>query len=158
MNLEREKGFFINSGMIRGVAILSLTLLVVVLIPFIGPVAIIMTPLPILYFCFRLGRTQGLAALTVAFLVVSGILSLLGRPANLSVLIMIGLTGVLLAEVLQRRYSIEKTFAAGVSGAFFFRNRLRPLLMPCRPALHLGGWWKCTSQGSSRKISSYTHK
>ncbi len=115
--------------MIRGVAILTLTLLVVVLIPFIGPVAIIMTPLPILYFCFRLGRIRGLAALTIAFLVVSGILGLLGRPANLSVLIMIGLTGVMLAEVLQRRYSIEKTFVLASLALVFFRSRLRPL--PC---------------------------
>ncbi len=119
MDLESKKGFFINSGMIWSVATLSLTLLVVVLIPFIGPVAMIMTPLPILYFCFRLGRTKGLAALTVAFLVVSGILSLLGRPANLSALLMISLTGILLAEVLQRRYSIEKTFALASLVLFF---------------------------------------
>jgi uncharacterized protein YybS (DUF2232 family) len=117
--LERDKGLFINSDMIRGVAILTLTLLVVMLIPFIGPVAIIMTPLPILYFCFRLGRIRGLAALTIAFLVVSGVLGLLGRPANLSVLIMISLTGIMLAEVLQRRYSIEKTFVLASLALFF---------------------------------------
>lgn len=108
-----------NNGMIRGIAILTLTLLVVVLIPFIGPVAVIMTPLPILYFCFRLGRIQGLAALTIAFLVVSGILALLGRPANISVLMMISLTGILIEEVLQRRYSIEKTFALASLVLFF---------------------------------------
>ena len=105
--------------MIWSVATLSLTLLVVVLIPFIGPVAMIMTPLPILYFCFRLGRTKGLAALAIAFLVVSGILGLLGRPANLSALLMISLTGILLAEVLQRRYSIEKTFVLASLVLFF---------------------------------------
>ena len=105
--------------MIRGITILSLTLLVVVLIPFIGPVAITMTPLPILYFFFRLGRIQGLAALTIAFLVASGILSLLGRPANISVLVMISLTGVMLAEVLQRRYSIEKTIVLASLVLFF---------------------------------------
>ena len=117
--MEREKGFFINSGMIRGIAILSLTLLAVVLIPFIGPVAVIMTPLPILYFWFRLGRIQGLAALTIAILVVSVILSLLGRPASISVLMMISLTGIIIAEVLQRRYSIEKTFALASLVLFF---------------------------------------
>jgi len=117
--LEREKDFFFNSGMLQGIAILSLTLLVVVLIPFLGPVAIIMTPLPILYFCFRLGRIRGLAALIIAFLVVSSILSILGRPATISVLMMIGLTGVILAEVLQRRYSIEKTFVLASLVLFF---------------------------------------
>ena len=118
--MEREKVFYMKNGMIRGVAVLSLTLLVVILIPFIGPVAVIMTPLPILYFCFRLGRIQGLASLAIAFLVVSGILSLLGRPASISVLTMISLTGVLLAEVLRRRYTIEKTFAVASLILFFF--------------------------------------
>jgi uncharacterized protein YybS (DUF2232 family) len=117
--LEKDKGFFINNAMILGIVILSLTLLVVVLIPFIGPVAIIMTPLPILYYYFRLGRSQGLAALIIAFLVVSGILSLLGRPVNISVLTMICLTGIMLAEVLQRRYSIEKTFVLASLTLFF---------------------------------------
>jgi uncharacterized protein YybS (DUF2232 family) len=109
--LEREKRVIFNSGMIRGIITLTLTLLVVALIPFVGPIAIIMTPLPILYYCFRLGSMQGIAALAVAFLVVSGILSVLGRPANVSVLIMIGLTGIILSETLKRRYSVEKTFA-----------------------------------------------
>ncbi|MBA4423264.1 MAG: hypothetical protein C0390_09230 [Syntrophus sp. (in: bacteria)] len=108
-----------NNGMIQGIAILSLTLLVVVLIPFIGPVAVIMTPLPILYFWFRLGRMQGLASLAIAFLIVSGILIFLGRPASISVLMMISLTGVIIAEVLQRRYSIEKTFALASLVLFF---------------------------------------
>jgi uncharacterized protein YybS (DUF2232 family) len=118
-DLEREKGFFINGGMIWGILTLSMTLLVVVLIPFIGPVAIIITPLPIIYYWFHLGRMQGLAALTVAFLVVSLILGLMGRPANISVLMMISLAGIMIAEVLRRHYSIEKTFALASLVLFF---------------------------------------
>jgi len=117
--LEREKSFFFNSGMIQGIAILTLTLLAVALIPFIGPIAIIMTPLPILYYCFRLGGMQGLAALAVAFLVASGILNLLGRSANMSAFIMIGFTGVMLSETLKRRYSLEKTFTLASLTLFF---------------------------------------
>lgn len=117
--MEREKRFFFNNDMIRGITILTLTLLVVALIPFVGPIAIIMTPLPILYYCFRLGSMQGLAALAVAFLIVSGILSLLGRPVNISVMIMIGFTGVILSETLKRRYSIEKTFVLASLTLFF---------------------------------------
>ena len=105
--------------MIQGIAILTLTLLVVALIPFIGPITMIMTPLPVLYYCFRLGGMQGLAALAVAFLVVSVILNLLGRPANISTFIMIGFTGVLLSETLKRRYSLEKTFALASLTLFF---------------------------------------
>lgn len=114
-----KKRLVIHSEVIRGVAVLSLTLLIVALIPFVGPVVIIMTPLPILYYYSRLGRMRGLAALTAAFLTVSGILTLLGHGADISVLLMIGLTGVMLSEVLQRRYSIEKTFILASLALFF---------------------------------------
>jgi uncharacterized protein YybS (DUF2232 family) len=117
--LEKEKGLFLHSTMIRGIAILSLTLFIVALIPFVGPVVIIMTPLPILYYYARLGRTEGLAALVVAFLTVSGILNLLGHRANMAVLLMISFTGVMFSEVLKRRYSIEKTFTVASLALFF---------------------------------------
>lgn len=117
--MEREKSFFFNNGMIQGIAILTLTLLSVALVPFIGPITIIMAPLPILYYCFRLGSLQGLAALAVAFLAVSVILHLLGRPVNISAIIMIGFTGVMLSETLKRRYSLEKTFAFASLTLFF---------------------------------------
>jgi uncharacterized protein YybS (DUF2232 family) len=117
--LEREKRLFFNNGMIRGIAVLTLTLLAVALIPFVGPIVVIMTPLPILYYCFRLGSMQGLAALAVAFLLASGILNLLGRPAHISAFIIIGITGVMLSETLKRRYSLEKTFAIASLMLFF---------------------------------------
>jgi uncharacterized protein YybS (DUF2232 family) len=117
--LEREKGLFFQSGMIRGIAILSLTILIVALIPFVGPVVIIMTPVPIIYFFSRLGRVQGLTALAVAFIIVSGLLSLLGHGANIAVLSMIGFTGVMLSEVLNRHYSITKTFTIASLAVFF---------------------------------------
>ena len=96
--------------MIRGGMILTLTFLFVVLIPFIGPVVVILTPLPIIYYCSRLGRRSGLMVLTVSFLATYGILGLLGQGTNLPVLSMIGFTGVLLSEVLKRHLSVEKTF------------------------------------------------
>jgi uncharacterized protein YybS (DUF2232 family) len=117
--LDSENGHFLQSGVIRGIAVLTLTLLIVVSIPFVGPFVIIMTPLPIIYFSSRLGRKQGLVALAVAFLIVSGVLSLLGYRANIVVLSMICFTGVTLAEVLNRRYSIEKTFTIASLAVLF---------------------------------------
>jgi uncharacterized protein YybS (DUF2232 family) len=108
-HLEREKGLLFHRDMIRGGAILTLTFLFVALIPFIGPVVVILTPLPILYYCSRLGRRKGLAVLGVSFLATCGILVLLGQGVSLSVLSMIGFTGVLLSEVLKRHLSVEKT-------------------------------------------------
>jgi uncharacterized protein YybS (DUF2232 family) len=116
--LEREKGLFFHSDVIRGIAVLSLSLLIVALIPFVGPVVIIMTPLPIIYFSARLGRVRGLAALAFAFLLVSGVLGLLGHRANIAVLLIIGFTGVMLTELLHRHYSIEKTFAIASLAVF----------------------------------------
>jgi uncharacterized protein YybS (DUF2232 family) len=95
--------------MIRGGAVLTLTFLVVALIPFIGPVVVILTPLPILYYGSRLGRGSGLAVLGVSLLATYGILVLLGQGANLPVLFMIGFTGAMLSEVLKRQISVEKT-------------------------------------------------
>jgi uncharacterized protein YybS (DUF2232 family) len=117
--LDREKRLFFNNGMIQGIVVLTLTLLVVALIPFVGPIAVIMTPLPILYFCFRLGNMQGLAALVVAFFLASGILNLLGRPARILPFIIIGISGLLLSEILKRRYSVEKTLAIASLMLFF---------------------------------------
>jgi len=117
--LEREKRVFFNNGILQGIAVLTLTLLVVALIPFVGPIAVIMTPLPILYYCFRLGGMRGLTALVVAFLVVSGILKLLGHPIHISAFIIIGITGVMISETLKRRYSVEKTFALASLMLFF---------------------------------------
>lgn len=105
--------------MIRGVAVFSLTLLFVMLIPFVGPIVIIMTPLPILYRYARLGRMKGAIALAIALAAVYGILNLAGQHVNLFVLLTICLTGVMIAEVLKGRFSVEKTFALA-SGALFF--------------------------------------
>ncbi len=105
--------------MIGGIAVLSLTLLGVARIPLVGPVVIILTPLPIIYFFSRLGRVRGLATLAIAVTIVSGLLSILGHRANLAVLLMIGFTGVMLSEVLSRRYSIDKTFTIASLAVFF---------------------------------------
>lgn len=105
--------------MIWSIAVLTATLLIVVLVPFVGPVVIVMTPLPIVYFFSRLGRPQGAAALTVAFLVASALLVLSGHRATITVLAMICFTGAVLAEVLARRYSIERTFAIASLAVFF---------------------------------------
>ncbi|MBN2439664.1 MAG: YybS family protein [Deltaproteobacteria bacterium] len=118
--MEREKGPIFNSGTIRAVAILTFTFLFVALIPFVGPVIVILTPLPVLYYCSRLGRQQGLMVLTVSYLAALGILVLSGQRVNLPVLLMIGFTGVLFSEVLKRHASVEKSFLLASSALFCF--------------------------------------
>lgn len=112
--MEKEKGLYSHGGLIQGIVVLSLTFLVVTLIPLIGPIVVIMIPLPILYYYSLLGRVRGLAALAVAFVAVCGLLGLFGQGANSFVLLMIGFTGVMVAEILKRRYTLEKTFILAV--------------------------------------------
>jgi uncharacterized protein YybS (DUF2232 family) len=105
--------------MILGIAVFSLTLLFVTLIPFLGPIAVIMTPLPILYHYSRLGRVKGLTALAIALGAVYVILGLLGQRINIVILSTIALTGLILAEILRWRLSIEKTFLLASLALFF---------------------------------------
>jgi uncharacterized protein YybS (DUF2232 family) len=100
----------LHSGMIRSGAILSLTFLFAALIPYVGPIVVILMPLPVLYYCSRLGRQRGLVVLTVSFLAAYGILTFSGQRANIPVLFMIGFVGFLLSEILKRNLSVEKTF------------------------------------------------
>jgi uncharacterized protein YybS (DUF2232 family) len=109
-HLESEKGPLLHSVMIRGGVILTFTFLFVALIPFFGPIVVILTPLPILYYCSRLGRRNGLVLLTLSLLATYGILGLLEHGTNLPALSMIGFAGVLLSEVLKRHLSVEKTY------------------------------------------------
>lgn len=116
--MEREEGPILYKDTIRAVVILTFAFLFVALIPIIGPVVVILTPLPVVYYCSRLGRLQGWIVLFVSYLAAFGILGLLGQHANLPVLFMIGLTGVLLSEILKRNLSIEKTFFLASSALF----------------------------------------
>lgn len=101
--------------MLWGGAIITLTFLVLALIPVIGPVVVIMTPLPVLYYCTRLGRFKGLIVLAGSLLASYAILSYAGQGVNLPVLLMISFTGLLLCEILKRHLSIEKTFLLSVA-------------------------------------------
>ena len=118
-NVEGKRHPYFQGDVLRGVAVLTLTFLSVVLIPFIGPVVVVMTPLPILYYCLRLGRMRGLAVLAVSFLAVSGILGLLGHHPDISVLLLIGFSGMMLSEVLKKNYSLEKTILIASLALFF---------------------------------------
>jgi len=118
--VETGKRDVFHRDMLWAVSVLSFTFLAVALIPFIGPIVVIMTPLPILYCCLRLGRKDGLMALGVSLFAVSGILGLLGLRPSLSAMFGIGFAGVMLAEVLKRRYSLEKTIAVSSLALFIF--------------------------------------
>jgi len=134
--LEREKDPLLDSGMIRSGAILTLTFLFTALTPYIGPIVLILAPLPVLYYFSRLGRRRGLIVLAASCLAAYGILVLSGQSAALPVLFMIGFVGVLLAEILKRNFSVEKTFVLASlalfcgAAAFFLYHAARTDVTP----------------------------
>ena len=91
--MEKEKRPSVHGGLVQGTAILTLALLVVTLIPVIGPIVVILIPLPILYYYAYLGRSRGFGALAVAFLIASLILILAGQRTNIFVLFMMVFVG-----------------------------------------------------------------
>lgn len=104
--------------MIQGVAVLTLTFLIAALIPFAGPLVLILAPLPIIYYCISLGRLRGLTILAVSLCAAYFALDLAGHRASLVALSMIGFTGVLLTEILKRNLSVEKTIFSSSAALF----------------------------------------
>jgi uncharacterized protein YybS (DUF2232 family) len=109
----------LDNELLQGWMILTVTFLFVALVPFIGPLVVVLTPLPVLYYASHLGRLRGFSVLAASFLTSYGILSLLKQPVHLPTLLMIAITGLLLSEVLKRNYSFEKTILTASLFLFF---------------------------------------
>jgi uncharacterized protein YybS (DUF2232 family) len=109
--LKNEWGGFLNRDFILGIVITTLSFLSVVLIPLIGAMVIVLTPLPILFYYTKLGRFKGFAVYGISLALVLLILRFINPDNIFSLLffVFIGDTGIMLAEVLRRSLSIEKT-------------------------------------------------
>lgn len=107
--MEKERGVFFNGNFYTGIAISSLTLLAASTTPIVGTLITLFTPLPILFFYYKAGRLQGMAILIISLLAVTLFHIFVGITANLPLLYLSGFTGVFLAELLKRNYTIEKT-------------------------------------------------
>jgi len=109
--LEKKWGAFFDRDFILGIAISALSFLSVVLIPLVGAMMMFMTPLPVLFYYAKLGRVRGFAVFGISLSLVLLTLNLF-NPAIITPLlffIFIGGTGMIMAEVLNRSFSIEKT-------------------------------------------------
>lgn len=98
---------------------LTVTFLFVALVPFVGSLVVVLTPLPVLYHTYPMGRLRGLLVLMVSLLTAYGILIILKEPVNMPTLFMIAFTGMLLTEALKRNVSFEKTVLATALLLFF---------------------------------------
>ena len=109
--MKKEWGGLLNRDFVLGIVISTFSLLSVVLLPMIGAMVIVLTPLPVLFYFAKFGRFGGGVvfgvSLTLALLIVRFINPDIIFP--LLFFIFVGATGMTLAEVLRRSLSIEKT-------------------------------------------------
>jgi uncharacterized protein YybS (DUF2232 family) len=102
----------LDNRMLRGWLILTLTFLFAALAPFIGPLVVVLTPLPVLYYTSLLNRFRGFSVLAASFVTAYGVLSLLKQQINLPTLFMVAFIGLILSEIIKRNLSFDKTILA----------------------------------------------
>ncbi|MBA4397735.1 MAG: hypothetical protein C0394_10210 [Syntrophus sp. (in: bacteria)] len=115
--MKEESGGLLNRGFVQGVAVSTLSFLSVVLIPLAGAIVILMTPLPVLFYYTKLGRFRGVAVFAVSLTLTLLTLALI-HPDIISPLLLLmlaGGTGIMLAEVLSRPWTIERTLIIPVA-------------------------------------------
>jgi len=104
-----DKKSLTGRNVLWGVALLSLCFLTVVFVPFVGSAAVVLLPLPVIYFSGKLGRYGGFLVLAVSLLVIDMTLRLTGIKGDISHFLLMGGLGIAVAETLKREISVEKT-------------------------------------------------
>jgi uncharacterized protein YybS (DUF2232 family) len=99
--------FFKN--IVTGTAVSALFFLAASLIPFIGSVVIVFTPLPILYYYSKIGRGGGGMVFFLSAILVSLPLGFMHTEWHLLIFVTMGLIGISLAEMFHRGRSVETT-------------------------------------------------
>ena len=107
---------FIVKEFVLGVGITTGFFLLVVLNPIVGFVFSLIAPLPIAYFYWKMGRIPGIALFVLSFGLLVTVFRIGGFVESLPFFLVLGSAGIIIPEVLRRRYGIEKTLALSVAG------------------------------------------
>ncbi len=107
--MSNEGSAFSKSIFFTGITVSTLAFLAASIIPLVGALLLIITPLPIVYYYFRAGRLQGFAIFFTSFFLVSAVLTFSGSVASLPFLLLTGSLGLFISEIFRRNYSIERT-------------------------------------------------
>lgn len=107
--MRDERGAFLYRDFFTGIALSSLIFFAASLIPIVGTVFFILTPLPIVYYYSKLGRLQGWGVFIISLSLVALFLTFFGSMASFPFLFISAFLGVILSEILRKNYSIEKT-------------------------------------------------
>lgn len=98
-----------GSQLLKGIAITSLAIFLLTHIPIVNSVAIMLVPLPILYYFFRLGRFPGVLIVTLSMLLVLAGMNMANTSDAFMMTVMLAILGFVISEVLRLNYPIEKT-------------------------------------------------
>jgi len=113
--LDAGKNFNVKE-FVLGVGITTGFFLLVVLNPIVGFVFTLLAPLPIAYFYWKMGRIAGIAMFVVSFGLLVAVFRIGGFVESLPFFLVLGSAGIIVPEVLKRRYGIEKTVGLSVAG------------------------------------------
>ncbi len=117
-SLENQRGDFFRSSFFKDILLASLALFLMALAPHLGAVFLTFMPLPIIYYYAKYGRRKGLgiAVLSLAAVLVS--LQALTPSPNLLLTAYLALAGFIIAELLEKKYSIERTVCSAALAIF----------------------------------------
>ena len=97
------------------VGLLAFFFLAYLLVPYFGPLIILLTPFPFLYYSSKLGVSQGLKLAAVAIIVIGFAANLTGHPWILVSCLEFSLLGFALAELFRRKLSLGQTICLATS-------------------------------------------
>jgi uncharacterized protein YybS (DUF2232 family) len=117
-NLENQRVVFFNDRFFKELAVSSLAFFIAALAPFVGAVVLVFVPLVIHYYHSKNGRATGLTMIVLSLLIVFISMNAINAYYNLPLIIILALSGVFMAEILKRNYSIEKTLCFSVASIF----------------------------------------
>jgi len=103
----------IISDIIGCTGVVIFFLLVSVWVPFIGPLFILLIPLPFLYYLSKSGFGQGWKTGLISLLILSLIARLIGYPYLILFCILLGLVGLIISETFKRGFTIGMTIFWG---------------------------------------------
>lgn len=104
----KDEDHFFKHEFFKGFVVCSLLYLLVVFAPVVGALLFVFVPLPILYYCLKAGRLQGVAVFVASLVAVFVVIRILADKAALPAPLFLGVLGIILAEFLKKKYPIEK--------------------------------------------------
>ncbi len=99
-------------------AVVSLVLLLAALAPFGGVIALLFIPLPVFFYYAKNGRVRGIVLAALSLIVLFFAARIVDLYASFPLFVLLTFSGVVIAEVLQRNYPIEKTVVISVAATF----------------------------------------